>query len=296
MWDTSRVTDMSSMFSYATTFNQPLGHWNVTAVKDMSYMFKMAKSFQRPIGTWNTAAVEDMHGMFQYAAAFNQPVSAWNTAAVRDMINMFYKAKSFNQDVAAWNVSSVLKLNGIFHGATSFDQSLSTWQLTSFEEKHLTSIDGWYFKYLRRCMGIKASYYSHIPNKTVWIKAGRPTLPSQLLITQQLDKLVDSIQKPSTDPLHHVIFSPGYKDRIRHSKSAHRGHPRPYWFDIVSKQSVKLLQSFPDQSAIHRRDFLGVKHLISRSPAFRLHLHTAPTREAGSFKVYRKTLASAWRT
>ena len=75
--------------------------------------------------------------------------------------------------------------------------SLSTLTL---EEKHFASIDGWYSKYLRRCMGIKASYYSHIPNKAVWIKAGRPTLPSQTLLTQQLDKLVDSIQKPSTDP------------------------------------------------------------------------------------------------
>ena len=127
----------------------------------------------------------------------------------------------------------------------------------------VTSIDGWYSKYLRRCLGVKASYYSHIPNRTVWIKAGRPTLPSQSLLTQQLDKLVDSIQKPSTDPIHHVIFSPGYKDRIKHSKSVHRGHPRPYWLDIISKQSVKLLHTFPDQSAIHRRDFLGVKYLIT---------------------------------
>ena len=50
--------------------------------------------------------------------------------------------------------------------------SLSTLTL---EEKHFTSIDGWYFEYLRRCMRIKASYYTHIPNQTVWIKAGRPT-------------------------------------------------------------------------------------------------------------------------
>ena len=54
----------------------------------------------------------------------------------------------------------------------------------TLEDKHMTSIDGWCFKYLRRCMGIKASYYSHIPNRTVWIKASRPTLLSQILLSQ----------------------------------------------------------------------------------------------------------------
>ena len=62
--------------------------------------------------------------------------------------------------------------------------SVATYSLATLtlEDKHLKQIDSWYFNYLRRVVGIKASYYSRIPNKSVWLKANKPAIPSQTLI------------------------------------------------------------------------------------------------------------------
>ena len=38
-WDTSSVTNMSYMFSFAIAFNQPLNAWDTSSVTDMSRMF-----------------------------------------------------------------------------------------------------------------------------------------------------------------------------------------------------------------------------------------------------------------
>ena len=62
-------------------------------------------------------------------------------------------------------------------------------QELTLEDKHLRTIDGWYFRYLRRCMGIKASYYTRIPNQRVWINAGSPTIPTQTLLSNQQSRL-----------------------------------------------------------------------------------------------------------
>ena len=49
-WNTSKVTDMSHMFSGATAFNQPLNNWDVSNVTDMSYMFAGELDISVPIG------------------------------------------------------------------------------------------------------------------------------------------------------------------------------------------------------------------------------------------------------
>ena len=38
-WDVSNVTNMSSLFYGARSFNQPLNNWNVSKVEDMAWMF-----------------------------------------------------------------------------------------------------------------------------------------------------------------------------------------------------------------------------------------------------------------
>ena len=48
-WDVSNVTDMSSLFQNATSFNQPLNNWNVSNVKNMGFMFGVAESFNQPL-------------------------------------------------------------------------------------------------------------------------------------------------------------------------------------------------------------------------------------------------------
>ena len=115
----TQVTDMSYMFAFATSFNQPIDHWNVSNVTDMTNLFYGADSFNQPIGAWNVSRVTSMSGMFAGATNFNQPIGSWDVGSVRDMRLMFGDsyvegAISFNQPIGNWNVSKVLNMTNMF--------------------------------------------------------------------------------------------------------------------------------------------------------------------------------------
>jgi len=106
-WDTSNVTDMSSIFENATAFNQDIGNWDTSSVTDMSSMFYEASSFNQDIGNWNTSSVTDMVGMFYEASSFNQDIGSWDTSKVTGMERMFWAADAFNQDLSGWCVTNI---------------------------------------------------------------------------------------------------------------------------------------------------------------------------------------------
>ena len=59
-WDTSEVTDMSSLFSHKDNFNEPIGNWDVSNVTNMYLMFSDAKAFNQDISAWDVSNVTDM--------------------------------------------------------------------------------------------------------------------------------------------------------------------------------------------------------------------------------------------
>ncbi len=125
-WDVSNVTDMKSMFIFATVFNQDITGWNVANVSNMSGMFASTDEFNQPIGTWNVGNVTNMDGMFSSTRAFNQDLSAWNTAAVTNMRNMFFFSV-FNSPLGNWNTAKVTTMAGMFSYTSNFNQDISTW-------------------------------------------------------------------------------------------------------------------------------------------------------------------------
>jgi surface protein len=136
-WNTSAVISMAGMFYSATNFNQNIGSWNTSAVTTMSEMFRSATNFNQNIGSWNTSAVTHMQGMFQGATNFNQNIGSWNTSAVTTMANLFQSAAAFNQNIGSWNTSAVTNMAGMFNGATNFNQNIGSWntsKVTSMQE------------------------------------------------------------------------------------------------------------------------------------------------------------------
>ena len=59
-WDTSHVTDMSFLFSGATTFDADISGWSTGAVTNMQEMFKGASAFNQDISGWDVTRVYTM--------------------------------------------------------------------------------------------------------------------------------------------------------------------------------------------------------------------------------------------
>ena len=108
--------------------------------------------------------------------------------------------------------------------------------------KHMKRINGVYFRFLRRIVGIKASYYSRISNHVVWRKANYTQRPSDRLHNLQYKMLYQVFTSPLEDPIQNVVFSSAYRDRIVF-KGRHRGRKRPYWLETTTQTHVPELCS-----------------------------------------------------
>ena len=130
-WDISQLTNLSSMFRRAYSFNQPLDSWDTSQVTGMSSMFNEASAFNQDISSWDTSSVTNMMTMFNEASSFNQPIGSWDTSSVTDMWRMFREAHSFNQDISSWNVESVANFSDFLLNAQlsteNYDALLVSW-------------------------------------------------------------------------------------------------------------------------------------------------------------------------
>jgi surface protein len=154
------VTNMSFMFTDASSFNQDISGWNVSNVQTMLLMFAGATSFNKNLTAWDVSRVDNtsnmfasatafnnggvalswgnktrnfsiMSGMFSSATAFNQAIGDWNVGSATLMEGMFQFASAFDQDIGGWNVSGVSNMKLMFNGASAFNQDISDWDVSS---------------------------------------------------------------------------------------------------------------------------------------------------------------------
>ena len=132
-WDVSNVTTMHAMFDNAFRFNKNLNNWNVSKVEDMSEMFSSSEElfFNKPVEKWDVSNVTNMGHMFVGAVSFNQPIEKWDVSNVTDMGGMFSEAVSFNQPVEKWDVSNVTNMGSMFYKAEAFNQTIEEWDVSN---------------------------------------------------------------------------------------------------------------------------------------------------------------------
>ena len=102
----------------------------------------------------------------------------------------------------------------------------------------VNKLDSWFLSHLRRVVAIRASYYSHLPKRTVWEQARAPTPPSQLVLRGQL-RLLQSLNADQQEPLHDVAFSPALRDRISCYTHHETGPPPPHWLALTFSHAME---------------------------------------------------------
>ncbi len=143
-WDVSKVTNMSSLFENATAFNNggvALAWGSKTGnVTTSQAMFMGASSFNQSVNGWDVAKITNMSNMFAQATLFNNGDLGNNEAnslawtwghvdVLTDASAMFKQAVSFNQDISGFKMSKVSTLANMFSGASLFNQDLSAWNV-----------------------------------------------------------------------------------------------------------------------------------------------------------------------
>jgi surface protein len=140
-WGTGAWTSMSLAFTGCINFNGTASDVpNLSNVTDMSFMFSGASSFNQPIGDWDTSKVTNMYGMFAYATSFDQPLGTWSVASLNTALNMFsgvtLSTANYDNLLIGWD-AQVLKRSVFFSGGNS------KYCTSEANRTHIISSDNW---------------------------------------------------------------------------------------------------------------------------------------------------------
>ena len=130
-WDTSNVTNMGGMFSGAYRFNQDIGDWDVSKVTSMWAMFQGTQDFNQDLNDWDISSVVTLQTMFESTRDFNKDISNWDTSNVKILANMFGGSRSFNQDIGDWDTSKVTDMSFMFNDALKFNGNVNNWNTSN---------------------------------------------------------------------------------------------------------------------------------------------------------------------
>jgi len=142
MWNTSNVTNMSNMFYNSEILSLPdISNWDTSKVKDISYMFSECSSLIKlpDISKWNTVNIVDMEGIFNkcYSLESLPDISKWNTQNVIRMANLFKSCSSLNSlpDISNWGTNKVTDMSYMFYECTNLKTlpDISNWNTSNVQ-------------------------------------------------------------------------------------------------------------------------------------------------------------------
>ncbi|MBQ9534278.1 MAG: BspA family leucine-rich repeat surface protein [Clostridia bacterium] len=157
-WDTSNVTDMSSMFAGCSSLASiDITDWNTSKVKYMYDMFYGCNSLvSLDLSGWDVKNAEKVSFMFFECSSLNTlDLSNWKLLNAEGTSSMFYGCTSLvSLDLSFWDISNVQAMNYMFADCRSLiTLDLSGWDTFKVTDmgsmfygcKSLTSLDlsGW---------------------------------------------------------------------------------------------------------------------------------------------------------
>ena len=139
-FDTSKVTNMSNMFAHMrhlTALN--LSNFNTSQVTDMGYMFEdMSNLTTLNLSSFDTSKVTNMGAMFEGMSGLTTlNLSNFDTSQVTDMGYMFSGMSNLTTlDLSHFNTSQVANMEYMFAGMSN----LTTLDLSNFDTSQVTSV------------------------------------------------------------------------------------------------------------------------------------------------------------
>lgn len=115
---TEKITDMGSMFSGCSIFNQPLT-WDLSNCTTCNSMFINNVSFNSDISFYNTEKITTMGNMFNNCDLSDSIIKFGNLDALTSTNGMF-KGTNINCDISLVNTLSITSMNNMFKNAPNF--------------------------------------------------------------------------------------------------------------------------------------------------------------------------------
>lgn len=151
--DTHNVKNMSSMFYRYSgpDFQYDLSNWDTSKVSDMSFMFSFANvKYDQNVVKLNTSSVSDLSGMFENFDGELYNIPMMDTSNATDMSHMFSMIDLKNAlDLSGlktgrvWNMSSMFSgTSGPVIGINGFDTSSMSMSFAMFQDSGLRNPDG----------------------------------------------------------------------------------------------------------------------------------------------------------
>ena len=140
-FDTSNVTNMSAMFYNMNLTSLDLSNFDTSKVTDMNAMFlNMWSLTSLNISNFNTSKVTNMSSMFNNTASLTSlNLSSFDTSKVTNMRSMFsYMRNLTSLDLSNFDTSKVTNMNSMFRSMSN----LTTLDLSNFDTSKVTDMQG----------------------------------------------------------------------------------------------------------------------------------------------------------